>query len=132
MSDLENELERVFGLPVALGDPSDIYDRAMKSYRYSRSGDHNLLAPWATKYAGRDDVFRAAIEKRSHYTSDDVFGFLINAVLLTIPFRHEAVWIEIEPPHTVWHYADGLWTELQPALRSTEGQADGVRFKARR
>jgi hypothetical protein len=85
---LDEELRRLYGRPDA-------------------SATH-LEADIFARYAGRDDVFRAALEHAVDYVIyADAFGFLTDTVLVEIPFRHTAVWAEIGPPHARWEYDEG-------------------------
>lgn len=129
MSRLGATLERLYGLPAGpCSHAGSVYDLAMATYTASRSWDEPVYEGLVERYPKPTDVLRTALAN-GPYTPiyADIFGFMTNAVLVATPFRHEAVWVELEPPHLAWFYDEG-WRRSVPLV---EGDASGSRFLAR-
>ncbi len=114
---LGRTIERVYGLPRGpFGDPQLVYEQAMERYLATRSYDAPVLDYLVRQFERRDDVFRASLEHgTSTPTTAPATGFLLDAVLVAVPFRHEAVWVELEPPCPVWRHDEG-WRLLRSSL----------------
>lgn len=73
-------------------------------------GEGVVSFQWVLEVPPGGNLMRAVVAGHArHYTAlySELFGLLTNSVLVAVPFRHEAAFLEVEPPHERWQWSEG-------------------------
>jgi len=108
-SPLQQRVESLYGLPCPLlADPQRL--RALVSKLHPGDDIHFTFTGFGANDPG-NDLARHALKNNPYSPFDsDLFGFMTNALMIAIPYRHEAIWLDLEPSQSLWKYAEG-WSE---------------------